>query len=64
MGFSTLTPPMATLPGVNGWFAHIGFSRDGNTLFAARLDEKGTVLLWHAPSFAEIEAKEKTQRQK
>jgi WD40 repeat protein/predicted Ser/Thr protein kinase len=51
---------VATLPGVPAWYAHIGFSPDGNTLFAASLE--GTALLWHAPSFAEIEAREKTRR--
>jgi WD40 repeat protein/predicted Ser/Thr protein kinase len=51
---------VATLPGVPAWYAHIGFSPDGNTLFAASLE--GTALLWHAPSFEEIEAKEKGQR--
>ena len=48
---------VATLPGVPAWYAHIGFSPDGNTLFAASLE--GTALLWHAPSFADIEAREK-----
>lgn len=51
---------VATLPGVPAWYAHIGFSPDGNTLFAASLG--GTALLWHAPSFAEIQAKEKAQK--
>ncbi len=51
---------LATLPGVPGWYLHVGFSPDGNTLFAASF--KGTVLLWHAPSFAEIEAKERKER--
>ncbi len=50
---------VATLPGVDGWFAHIGFSPDGNTLFAASLE--GTVLLWHAPSFEEIAQRERAQ---
>jgi WD40 repeat protein/predicted Ser/Thr protein kinase len=51
---------VATLPGVPGWYVHIGFSSDGNTLFAASFE--GTALLWQAPSFAEIEAKEKAQK--
>jgi WD40 repeat protein len=48
---------VATLPGEPGWFCRIGFSPDGNTLFAASLE--GIALLWRAPSWAEIEAKEK-----
>ena len=51
---------VATLPGVEGFFAHLGFSPDGNTLFAASLE--GTTLLWRAPSWEEIEAKEKRER--
>ncbi len=46
---------VATLPGEAEWYAHIGFSPDGNTLFAASL--AGRALLWHAPSLAEIDAK-------
>jgi hypothetical protein len=33
---------------------------DGNTLFAGSFE--GTALLWHAPSFEEIEENEKAQR--
>jgi WD40 repeat protein len=51
---------MATLPGEPGWFWRIGFSPDGNTLFATSLE--GTALLWRAPSWEEIEAKEKDKR--
>jgi len=51
---------VATLAGEPGWYPRIGFSPDGNTLFAASLE--GTVLLWQAPSLAEIEAKEKEKR--
>jgi WD40 repeat protein len=50
---------VATLPGKPGWFAHIGFSPDGNTLFATSME--GTTLLWHAPSWEEIEAVQKRQ---
>ncbi len=51
---------VVTLPGGPGLFVHIGFSPDGNTLFATRLE--GTTLLWRAPSWAEIETKEKERR--
>ncbi len=51
---------VATLPGEPGWFCRIGFSPDGNTLFAASLE--GTALFWHAPSLAEIRTKEKKER--
>jgi len=51
---------VATLPGEPGWYVHMGFSPDGNTLFAASME--GTALLWRAPSFEEIEAKEKKVR--
>ena len=47
---------LAALPGEPGRYVHIGFSPDGSTLFAA--SREGTVLLWHAPSWEEIEAKE------
>ena len=50
---------VATLPGEPGWFCRIGFSPDGNTLFAASVE--GTALFWHAPSREEIEAKERTR---
>jgi WD40 repeat protein len=50
---------LTALPGMPGWYVHIGFSPDGNTLFAASLE--GTVLLWRAPSLAEIEAKERAR---
>jgi WD40 repeat protein len=51
---------VATLPGVPGWYVHMGFSPDSNTLFAASIE--GTALFWRAPSFEEIEAKEKGRR--
>ncbi len=51
---------VATLAGEPGWYPRIGFSPDGNTLFAASLE--GSALFWHAPSLAEIEAKEKEKR--
>ena len=52
---------VATLPGEPGLFFHnLGFSPDGNTLFA--VSAEGAALLWHAPSWDAIEAKEKTRR--
>jgi WD40 repeat protein len=51
----------ATLPGIPGLLFHrIGFSPDGNTLFASSLE--GVALLWHAPSWDEIVAREKAKR--
>jgi WD40 repeat protein len=50
---------VATLAGEPGWFCRIGFSPDGNTLFAASLE--GIALFWLAPSWAEIEAKERAR---
>ncbi len=47
---------VATLTGEPRWFNRIGFSPDGNTLFAASIE--GTALLWRSPSWEEIEAKE------
>ncbi|MHC1769227.1 MAG: WD40 repeat domain-containing protein [Verrucomicrobiia bacterium] len=47
---------VATLPGKFGFTNHILFSPDGNTLLAATIE--GEVLLWQAPSFAEIEQRE------
>jgi WD40 repeat protein len=49
---------VATLPGKPGWHSYMGFSPDGNTLFAVSFD--GTALFWHAPSFQEIQALETT----
>jgi WD40 repeat protein len=51
---------LAALPGEPGRYVHIGFSPDGNTLFAA--SREGTVLLWRAPSWKEIEAAENGDR--
>jgi len=54
---------LATLPGEPGRYVNIGFSPDGNTLFAASLER--TALLWRAPSWEEIEkieAAEKKQK--
>ena len=51
---------VATLPGVSAYYATLGFSPDGDTLFAASLE--GTVLLWHAPKFAEIERGQHKER--
>jgi WD40 repeat protein len=42
-----------------GFYTRLGFSPDGNTLFAASLE--GTALLWRAPSWEQIEAAEKGQ---
>jgi WD40 repeat protein len=53
---------LATLPGEPGWYVHIGFSPDGNTLFAASLE--GTALLWRAPSWEEIQAREAAENQR
>jgi WD40 repeat protein len=47
---------LVALPGKPGQYVHIGFSPDGSALFAASLE--GTVLLWRAPSWEEIEASE------
>jgi WD40 repeat protein len=51
---------LATLPGEPGRYVHLGFSPDGSALFAASLE--GTVLLWRAPSWEEIEAAENGDR--
>jgi WD40 repeat protein len=52
---------VATLPGEPGLFYNrIGFSPDGNTLFAISLE--GKALFWHAPSWEEIGTKEKANR--
>ena len=52
---------VATLPGESGqFFHHIGFSPDGNTLFADSM--YGLALLWRAPSLEQIEAIEKNGR--
>jgi len=50
---------VATLPGEPDFFPRIGFSPDGNTLFAGSVG--GKTLLWHAPSWEEIEEKEKKE---
>jgi len=44
---------VATLSGLPGYYVHIGFSPDGNTLFATSFN--GTTLLWRAPSWEEIQ---------
>ena len=51
---------VATLPGEPDWFCQIGFSPDGNTLFAVSVEAKA--LLWRAPSWEEIDAAEKKQK--
>ena len=48
---------VATLPGEPEFFPRLGFSPDGNTLFAGSVGLK--TLLWRAPSWEEIEAKER-----
>jgi WD40 repeat protein len=50
---------LATLMGEAGDYFAVGFSPDGNTLYASSY--AGTLLLWRAPTFAEIEAAEKRQ---
>ena len=50
---------VAAFPTPLDWFCHLGFSPDGNTLFATSLE--GSVLFWHAPCFSEIEAAEKNE---
>jgi WD40 repeat protein len=50
---------LAALSGAPGFYNRIGFSPDGNTLFA--VSNKGTALLWRAPSFEEIAAREQSQ---
>lgn len=50
-----------TLPGEIGkFYGRLGFSPDGNTLFAVSIE--GTVIFWHAPSWEEIEAEQARQR--
>ncbi|MHC1764416.1 MAG: protein kinase [Verrucomicrobiia bacterium] len=44
---------LATLSGVSGFYEHLGFSPDGNTLFAS--SDSGAALLWRALSCKEIE---------
>jgi WD40 repeat protein len=50
---------VATLLGAPGWYIHMGFSPDTNTLFAASVE--GTALFWRAPSFEEIAERESQQ---
>jgi WD40 repeat protein len=50
---------LAALMGEAGDYFGVGFSPDGNTLYAVSFS--GTFLLWRAPTFAEIEAAEKRQ---
>jgi hypothetical protein len=48
---------MVTLPGEPGYmYNHLGSSPDGNVLYANSFE--GITLLWRAPSWEEIEAKE------
>ncbi|MHC1765093.1 MAG: protein kinase [Verrucomicrobiia bacterium] len=51
---------LLSLQGDGQYFAHVAFSPDGNTLVAVSLD--GMAHLWHAPSWADIDAAEKKQR--
>ena len=44
---------------IEGFYTRLGFSPDGNTLFAASLE--GTTLLWRAPSWDKIEEAEPGQ---
>jgi WD40 repeat protein len=49
---------LATLPGeTDRFYIRLGFSPDGNTLFAVSIE--GKVLFWHAPSWEEIQAAER-----
>ena len=48
---------VAALTGEPGIYYGVGFSPDGDTLYAGSF--LGTLLLWRAPSFADIEAAEK-----
>jgi len=48
---------VARLTGKSDVYWFVDMSPDGNTLVAAGMN--GTALLWHAPSWAEIEAAEK-----
>ncbi len=50
---------VATLTGEAGFYDLIRFSPDGKTVFATA--NNGTVLLWRAPSFEEIEAREQAK---
>ena len=50
---------LAALTGEPADYFGVGFSPDGNTLYANSY--AGTLLLWRAPTFAEIEAAEKRQ---
>ena len=50
---------LLTLPAEGQFFTHPTFSPDGDTLATTSLD--GIAHLWHAPSWAEIEAAEKGQ---
>ena len=47
---------LAALTGEPGIYYGVGFSPDGKTLYAGSFS--GTLLLWRAPSFADIEAAE------
>jgi WD40 repeat protein/predicted Ser/Thr protein kinase len=51
---------LLTLPLPGESIRQLAFSEDGDRLFA--VNSRGDLLLWHLPSFAEIEAKEKGQR--
>jgi len=53
---------LLTLEGEGSQFGYTGFSPDGNIL--AAVNEQWTVHLWHAPSWAEIEAAEKRAPQR
>jgi WD40 repeat protein len=50
---------LATLRGDGFGFAKVAFSPDGDTLVA--VNANGDIHVWRAPSFAEIDAAERTQ---
>ena len=50
---------IAALSGKPSFFDYVGFSPDGNSLYA--VSSEGTVLLWRAPSFEEIAAQEQAR---
>jgi WD40 repeat protein len=51
--------PLITLTGTARWYLHAEFSPDGRTLVGR--DSYGTVDLWRAPSFAELESIERAK---
>jgi WD40 repeat protein len=49
---------LISLKGQGRWHVDLVFSPEGNTL--VRLDNDGNVDLWHAPTFAELEAADRS----